>query len=381
MAKPEISVVIPCLNEEKTMAICIEKSIRAFKIMKVRGEVVVSDNGSTDKSAEIAKKSGARVVFEEKKGYGNAYRKGISEAKGKYIVMGDADNTYDFLEMPKFVALLKEGNEFVIGTRLKGRIMPRAMPPLHRYVGNPFLSWVLNKLFHTKISDAHCGMRAFTKESYEKLNLRTAGMEFASEMIVNAALKKLKIKEVPITYYPREGETKLRSFKDGWRHLRFMLLYSPDYVFSIPGVILFCWGMIIQIAIMVFDVGIGHAKLGPITMLGGAMMSIIGYQIFTFGMFAKNFMIQNKFLKETNLIRTIANHVDLEKGIIAGLLMVLIGMLINARIIIKWISSGYGELGLSEIKYAIFALAIFIFGVQTIFSSFLMSTLRMDFHK
>jgi len=220
----ELSVVMPCLNEENTIGICVQKAVSAIKKHGINGEVVVSDNGSEDNSISIAKAQGARVVHQPIKGYGNAYRKGFEEAKGKFIVMGDSDNTYDFQEIPRFLDYLRQGYEFVIGSRLRGRILPGAMPWLHQYIGNPGLTMFLNILFKTGISDSHCGMRGFTKDAYEKMKLRTTGMEFASEMVIRASQERLKITEVPIIYYPRpiDSVAKLHSFRDGWRHIKFM---------------------------------------------------------------------------------------------------------------------------------------------------------------
>lgn len=377
MEEFEVSIVMPCLNEEKSVGICVSKALKVLRENKIKGEVVVADNGSTDNSVKIAAKAGARVVFQHEKGYGNAYKKGFSEAKGKYIISADSDNTYDFLEAPKFLAELRKGYDFVIGTRLKGNIHRGAMPWLHRYIGNPLLSGVLNILFHTKISDSHCGMRGFTREVYKKLNMKTTGMEFTSELIVNASLNKLKMKEIPVNYYPREGEAKLRSFSDGWRHFRFMLLYSPNIVFIIPGLIIFILGMLIEITLISTHIKIGRAALGPVTMLLGALLSIIGYQIIIFGIFAKDFMVQNKFLKESRFMNDIMKRITLEKGIIAGILLILPSILINLIIVLKWIRIDFKDLSFDDIETAIFAITLFIFGVQTIFSSFLMSVLKI----
>jgi len=221
----EVSVVMPCLNEEQTIGICIKKTLNALKRISSSSEIIVADNGSTDASVEIARYLGAKVIYQPLQGYGAAYLAGIAAAKGKYIVIGDSDDTYDFSEINRFIQLLREGYDFVIGSRFSGEIIPGAMPWLHQCIGNPILTGILNILFKTHVSDAHCGMRAFTKRAYEKMELQTTGMEFASEMVIKAANVGLKITEIPITYYPRKGESKLNSFRDGWRHLRFMLLY------------------------------------------------------------------------------------------------------------------------------------------------------------
>lgn len=219
----EVSVVMPCLNEAETIGLCVQKSLQALKQNNLCGEVIVADNGSTDNSANIAQKLGAKVVHQPKRGYGSAYLTGFAAAKGKYIVMGDSDNTYDFSQLSNFLQPLRQGYDLVIGSRLKGQILEGAMPWLHRYIGNPILTGILNLLFQAGVSDAHCGMRAFTREAYDKMQLRTTGMEFASEMVIKAAKAKLNIAEIPITYYSRKGQSKLRSFRDGWRHLRCMV--------------------------------------------------------------------------------------------------------------------------------------------------------------
>lgn len=376
--KPEVSVVMPCLNEEKTIGICINKAFEAFKRNKINGEVVIADNGSTDRSVEIAKSLGARVVHQPLKGYGNAYKKGFEEARGKYIVMGDSDNTYDFYEIKRFVEPLKQGYDFVMGSRLKGKILKGSIPWLHRYFGNPFLSWFLNMLYHTKISDSHCGMRSFTKEAYKKMNLKTTGMEFASEMVINASKARLKIKEIPITYHPREGEAKLHSFRDGWRHMRFMLLYCPNYLFLGPGAILFITGIIITTMVLAGLVYIKSSRLGPITMIFGSLLIILGYQIISLGLYAKTYMMVNKFERPTKFTRLMNKVITLERGIIAGTMLMAIGIAVGILIITKWVEQGYGELTFTQIKIALAASTLFIIGTQTIFSSFMLSVLRIE---
>ena len=242
MQEFEVSVVMPCLNEETTVGICIEKALNTLRTLGVEGEVVVADNGSTDNSVAIAEKAGARVVHQTDKGYGNAYLRGFSEAKGKYIIMGDADDSYDFTDLERFLTPLREGKDMVMGTRVKGTIIKGAMPAMHRYFGVPALTGFLNMLFRTGLSDAHCGMRSFTKDAYERMHLETTGMEFASEMIIKAKQADLDITEIPIVLHPdgRPGKPHLKSFSDGWRHARFMLNYKPDFLYGLPG-----WLMVI----------------------------------------------------------------------------------------------------------------------------------------
>src|SRR5690349_16753807 len=245
-----VSVVIPALNEAESIEACVRRSLETMAEHDIPGEVVVADNGSDDGTPELARDAGARVIHESRKGYGSAYLAGFAAARGKYIVMGDADETYDFREIARFVEPLEEGADFVMGSRLRGRIHRGAMPWLHRYVGNPVLTGVLNLFFRTGVSDAHCGMRAFRRDLLPVLDLRTTGMEFASEMVIRAAKAKLKIAEFPIEYHPRGGESKLSSFRDGWRHLRFLLVHSPTHLFMLPGAILGLLGVLITATVL-----------------------------------------------------------------------------------------------------------------------------------
>ncbi|MGB2695138.1 MAG: glycosyltransferase family 2 protein, partial [Dehalococcoidia bacterium] len=240
----DVSVVIPCLNEVETIATCVAKAKRSMEDANLRGEVIVSDNGSDDGSPEIAEAAGARVIRTSERGYGNAYHAGFAAAHGRYIVMGDGDDTYPFELTAEFIESLDQGADLVMGSRLKGKIHKGAMPALHRYVGNPILTGILNVMYRSGVSDAHCGMRAFRREALERLDLRMPGMEFASEMVIRAAKEGLDVREIPIEYRPRRGESKLNSFRDGWRHLRFLLVHSPTHLFLLPGLILLALGAI-----------------------------------------------------------------------------------------------------------------------------------------
>ncbi len=377
MKKPdvEISVVMPCLNEENTIAICIEKAKKALHDLNVIGEIVISDNGSTDRSVVIAKSMGAQVVHQSLKGYGNAYIKGLSEAKGKYIVMADSDNTYDFADIERFVTPLRNGYDMVMGSRFKGGIMPGAMPFLHRYVGNPLLTGFLNLLFNTGISDAHCGMRSFTKEAFQKMNLKTGGMEFASEMVINASKCNLKIAETPVKLYANPGrKPHLRTFRDGWRHLRFMLLYSPEYIFMIPGLLFFITGLLCMAWIAFSDLHIFGVKLGPNTMTLASFATLVGLQMLIFNIISRVYYSDiNPLFKIQGFTKKIINSFTLEKGIGLGLIFFLAGSLFNFKVAFNWYIKDFGELSFFEIKLALVSFTLMMAGIEMIFSSFLLS--------
>ena len=270
-----VSVVMPCLNEHETLGICIQKAQDTLKALAIDGEIVIADNGSTDGSQDIARSMGARLIEEEEKGYGNAYRAGISAAKGDYIIIGDSDDSYDFTDLGRFIEKLKQGFDLVMGARFKGKIEKGAMPWMHRYIGNPILTRILNTFYRAGISDAHCGMRAFTKKAYKKMALQTAGMEFASEMVIKAALLKLKITEIPITLHPdgRSGAPHLRSFRDGWRHLRFMLLHSPSHLYLWPGSALLAIGLVTSSFLVLAPIQVGGRLVDMHVMVLGSLIS------------------------------------------------------------------------------------------------------------
>lgn len=371
----EVSVVIPCLNEEQTIGTVVGKALHSFREHGIKGEVVVADNGSSDKSASIARKAGARVVVEEKKGYGNALQCGFSVAKGRYFIMGDADDTYDFLDLNKFVKPLRDGYDFVIGSRLKGRIMKGAMPWLHRYIGNPILTAYLNLFHGTKISDSHCGLRAFTKEAYDRMKAVSPGMEYASEIIIRAAEEKLRIKEVPITYYPRKGESKLHSFRDGWRHLRFMLLYSPFYIFLYFGAALFLFGMALLMILLDGPTEIFGIPLDVHPMFLGSLCALLGYQIVLLGVYTKALRVPESLEGSDNLTNFLFRNMTLERGLFIGFTIFSVGFIINIFILFTWVSNGFQ--GLAATRYALVGLTFIVLGAQTMFSSFFISILRL----
>ena len=368
----EVSVVIPSLNEEKTIGICIEKIKKVFKKYKIKGEIIVADN-STDRTPEIARSLGAKVVTPDRKGYGYAYLYGFRFAKGKYIVIGDADNTYDFLEMPKLLEPLKKGEaDLVIGSRFKGKILNGAMPWLHRYIGNPVLTWFLNFFFKAGVSDAHSGFRAFTREALEKMKLRGDGMEFASEMVMRAVWAGLRIKEMPITYYPRQAESKLHSFKDGWRHLKFMLLYAPSYLFVLPGMFLFVLGLALVLLISAGLAKFGSIHLGIHSMIALSLMAITGYQLIFLGLAGKVYRAKMD-MPNDKIVEFLTKRLSLEKGATTGLLIFLAGFTYTAYLAWKWVNSGFKDLPM--LNQDVLAFTSLVIGLQTVFYSFFLSML------
>ena len=367
-----VSVVIPCLNEEENIEACVRSALEVMEREGIAGEVVVADNDSEDRSAEIALAAGARVVTETRRGYGSAYLAGFSAARGKYIVMGDADLTYDFAEIPNFVNELDKGAELVMGDRMDN-IQPGAMPWLHQYVGNPLLSGTLNFFFKTGIRDAHCGMRALRRDVLPRLDLRTTGMEFASEMVIRAGKEELTVAEFPIDYHPRGGTSKLSTFRDGWRHLRFLLVHSPTHLFMLPGAILAALGSIIAV-ISLSQVDILGRQWEIHTMIGGALLMIVGTQIVSLGLCAHAYGTYFMGEKDAWFDRMRARF-RLEHGLVLGGAVSLVGLIVAAVIVGTWIANGTGQL--SEERLAVFAATLVIVGVQVFFSSFLLSILGL----
>jgi glycosyltransferase involved in cell wall biosynthesis len=368
----KLSVVIPALNEEGIVGKTVQTvPLKKLNEIGLETEILVVDNASTDNTAKEASEAGARVVLENKRGYGNAYIRGFKEAHGDIIVMGDADGTYPFDEMAEFIQpILKGEAEFVMGSRLKGDIRPGAMPALHKYIGNPFLTWVLNALFHTGISDAHCGMRAMTREALNKMPLKTAGMEFASEMVIEASRKNLKIAEVPITYYPREGESKLSSFSDGWRHLRFMMMYRPGPFLFIPGVVALILG--IALTLVVWFQGISRMH----SIILGGMLLVIGYQLLLSWLYFGAFGVAYGFSRSSNLSKKLMNYHSLEKELIVGVIFLAIGIIMGLYVIYNWTTGGFGPL--SQVQNTLMSMIFCILGIQTIFSSMFLSLLLLN---
>ena len=369
---PLVSLVIPARDEEETIGECISRSMKVFDEMGVEGEVIVADS-SSDSTPEIARSLGAKVIRPEKLGYGNAYMAGFKQAQGRYIVIMDGDLTYDPLEMPEFIRLLESREaDFVIGTRLKGQIEKGAMPALHRYIGNPLLTWMLNLLFGPGISDSHSGMRAISKEALDRLSLRAGGMEFASEMVIEASRKKLRISEVPITYHPRKGASKLHSLSDGWRHLRFMMLYRPTPFLLVPGSIALVLGLALTLFVLMQE---PDRELRMHSLILGSMLLIIGYQTLLSGVyiaaFGKTYGVEGPGL----LAKGLTSYHSLEWELIVGTAFLVGGVALGLNVILSWMEAGYGSL--QEVQKSVMAMILTIMGIQTVFSAIFISLLLL----
>jgi len=369
---PLVSVVIPCLNESENIERVVQLARETLETSGIAGEVLVADNGSVDGSDALARGAGARVIHESRRGYGSAYLAGFGAARGEYIVMGDADLTYDFTEIPRFVEQLDAGADLVIGDRMDN-IHPGAMPWLHRYVGNPILTGLLNLFFRTGVKDAHCGMRALRREALDKLDLRATGMEFASEMVIRAAKENLEIRQFPIQYLPRGGESKLSSFRDGWRHLRFLLVHSPNHLFILPGAIFAAIGLLAALTVL-FSIDVFGRRWQLHTMIAGGGLMIVGTQIVSLGLCAHAYGTYFMGEKDPWFDRMRARF-RLEHGLMLGGLLMIGGLAVGGVIVGKWIDRGFG--GLSEERLAVLAATLLIVGLQIFFSSFLLSILGL----
>ncbi len=371
-AQLRLSVVIPCLDEAENIERCVTLAHGVLGDAKIDGEVIVVDNNSIDGSGEIAARAGATVIHEQRPGYGSAYLAGLGAARGEYIVMLDADLTYDFDEIPRFLASMEEGAEMVIGDRMDN-IKPGAMPWLHRYVGNPLLTGLLNLFFRTGVTDAHCGMRAMRRDVLERLDLRTTGMEFASEMVIRASKENLRISQIPIEYHPRGGESKLSSFRDGWRHLRFLLVHSPNHLFIVPGVTMAMLGVLAE-AFVASSVSLLGRGWGIHTLIAGALLAVVGTQVLALGLCAHAY--GTYFMGERDpWFDHMRRRFRLEHGLLLGGTLMLAGCVCVAVIVIEWISAGFGAL--AEEKLAVIGATFIIVGIQIFFSSFLLSILGL----
>lgn len=378
--KPELSVVMPCLNEAETLAVCITKAQGFFERENVAGEVIIADNGSTDGSQQIALNLGATVVDVPQKGYGSALRGGIEAANGKYIIMGDADDSYDFTNLMPHLIKLREGNDLVMGNRFKGGIKKGAMPFLHRYLGNPVLSFIGRLFFRSDIGDFHCGLRGFSKEAYHKMELKTTGMEFASEMIVKASLKDMQIAEVPTILSPdgRSRPPHLNTWRDGWRHLRFLVLYSPLWLFFIPGIMMMLIGLIASIALTIGPVTIGNINFDVHTLLFSSGLLLIGFQFVLFYGLTKVFTVENDLLPKSKKYDRLFKFINLERGLILGLLMVLGGLILSFSAYSDWQQLSFGDIESNAIfRMVIPAVTLMLLGVQVILFSLFFSILGL----
>lgn len=376
----ELSVVMPCLNEAETLETCIIKAQRALNELNVRGEVIVADNGSTDGSQDIARRANARLVSVEGKGYGSALMGGINVARGKFIVMGDADDSYDFSNLEPFLEKLRAGFDLVMGNRFKGGIAPGAMPWLHRYLGNPVLSAIGRLFFHSPAGDFHCGLRGFRRTAVMEMDLRTTGMEFASEMVVKATLKKMRIAEVPTTLRPdgRNRPPHLRSWRDGWRHLRFLLLFSPRWLFLYPGLLLMMAGTIAGAWLLRGPIFIANVGFDVQTLLYAAMAIVIGFQAIVFALFTKVFGISEGLLPEDPRLNGLFRIVTLERGIVVGLLLLLAGLAGSIYAVSFWDERSFGPLDPSKtLRIIIPSITSLILGCEIVLSSFFLSVLGL----
>ena len=380
---PDVSVVMPCLNEADTLAACVRKALEAFRSAGIDGEVLVADNGSTDGSPQIAESLGARVVPVREKGYGNALMGGIQAARGRYIIMGDADDSYDFIEVPKFVEELRKGYDLVMGCRLPsggGTVAPRAMPFLHRWLGNPMFSAMARRIFRAPIHDVYCGMRGFTREHYERLGLRFTGMEFATEMVVKSSLLHAKISEVPITLHPNGRKTHaqhLKTFSDGWRTLRFFMLYSPRALYLVPGLILMAIGALGYL-VAYPGITVGRAVIDVHTLLLASLLIIMGYQGVVFALLAKIFAVQEHILPEDARLTRFFQVATLEKALVLSAATFLLGAAFVAVAAYRWYAAGFGRLDYpSTMRIVIPGVLLATIGSQSIMGSFFASILGM----
>ncbi len=379
-AELEVTVLMPCLNEAETLAVCIRKARGSLAREGIRGEVLIADNGSSDGSQDIARAEGARVVPVPEKGYGAALQGGIAAARGRYVIMGDADDSYDFENLGPFVAKLREGHQLVMGNRFRGGIKPGAMPPLHRYLGNPVLTTIGRLLFASPIGDFHCGLRGFDRDAIRALDLHTTGMEFASEMVVKATLNRLRVTEVPTTLSPdgRSRPPHLRSWRDGWRHLRFLLMYSPRWLFLYPGILLTVLGLAGMAWLAPGPRTIGGTTFDVHTLLYAAVAAIIGVQTVGFAVFSKIYAIKAGLLPHDERLDRALDNLNLERGLIAGGVIVLLGLAGAVTSLVRWGEAGFGPMLPSDLmRLAIPSAAALAIGASVMFMSFFLGLLLL----
>lgn len=377
----ELTVVLPCLNEAETLAVCIRKAKASIAGLGIDGEVVIADNGSTDGSQDIARAEGARVVDVPIRGYGAALTAGIAAANGEFVIMGDADDSYDLSNLGPFVEALRGGADLVMGNRFAGGIEPGAMPALHRYLGNPVLTAIGRILFRSPVKDFHCGLRGFRREAILDLDLRTTGMEFASEMVVKATINKLNIVEVPTTLSPdgRSRAPHLRTWRDGWRHLRFLLLYSPRWLFLYPGMVLFLVGLVLGGVLLTGPIQIGEHALDVSALVYCMAAVLIGFQAILFAAFSRAFVANEGLMPPSPGMQKAFKVLNLERGLIIGLLLLIVGVALAIYGFIHWGSSDFGALDARDaIRLAVPAATLSVLGFETIMGSFFLSVLGLS---
>ncbi len=379
----ELSVVMPCLNEQETVGVCVRKAIASLREAGIRGEVIVGDNGSTDGSVEIARSEGARVIDVTDKGYGNALKGGILAARGEYVLMADSDDSYDFGHVSRFLEQLRAGSDLVMGNRFRGGIAKHAMPPLHRYLGNPVLTGIGRLFFHSPCDDFHCGMRGFRRDSFLRMDIRSTGMEFASEMVVKASLLRMKVSEVPTTLSPdgRSRPPHLRTWRDGWRHLRFLLMYSPRWLFLYPGMILILLGLGVCAWLLPGPKVVSGIEFDVHTLLYAFVSVLLGFQLVAFAVFTKVFAVSEGLLPENPRFNRLFNYITLETGLAFGGLLIASGICGSVFAISGWAKSSFGVLDpvhiLRIVMPAVFSLTL---GVQIVCCSFFLSILGLRRH-
>jgi len=377
----ELSIVMPCLNEVETLATCIQKARLAIDRLGLNAEIVVADNGSTDGSQELARELGARVVDVVRKGYGSALIGGIDATRGELVIMGDADDSYDFSAIGPLVVRLREGYDLVMGNRFAGGIKQGAMVWSHRWVGNPVLTAISRLFFHTPVGDMHCGLRGFRKDAYSKLHLSATGMEFASEMVIKASLQGMKIAEVPVVLSPdgRSRPPHLRTWRDGWRHLRFMLLFSPRWLFLYPGLILFAVGGVLSLVLLPGPVVVAGVRLDIHTLLVAGFLALLGYQLVLFALFTKFFAIRVGFHPPHPVLQSMFRYITLEVGLAVGVLLALAGLVTLIVAVASWSAVGFGNLNPdTTMREVIPAVVLTALGTQTVFAAFFMSILGIE---
>jgi glycosyltransferase involved in cell wall biosynthesis len=379
MTEIYVTAVMPCLNEANTLGICIEKAQRAFRDLGIAGEVVVADNGSSDASISIAESHNARVVREPRKGYGSALMAGIAAARGSIVIMADADDSYNWSALGDFIRKIEEGFDLVIGNRFQGGIEPGAMPMLHRYVGNPLLSTLARVMYRVPITDFHCGMRAFTRDAYTRMDVRTPGMEFATAMVINAAQAGLRITEIPTRLYPdkRNRPPHLRTFRDGWRHLRFMLTYAPDWLYLAPGGLLSILGILGMALLAAGPLAVGNAKLGIHFLALASMFTLLGANVIGFGLLARLIDARRNPIAASSSFGRLLSIFTLERGLLLGIALATSGLAIDAWILREWIARDYGDMA-GTVHIAFVASTVFLLGVNSIFGVFLLNMVRED---